>query len=90
MAVGAFPRFWAAATTSSFGSAVSGVALPALDQPDRAVLGASLGGVSLTLLGDRGTLLGIVAVFAVATAIVAVSPLRRQGRRWDPEAPSEA
>lgn len=55
-----------------------------------AVLGSALGGVCLTLIGDRGTLLGIVAVFAVATAIVALSPLRLQGGRWDPEAPSEA
>lgn len=44
MAAGAFPRFWAAATISSFGSAVSGVALPVLLVQ---VLGASATEVGL-------------------------------------------
>lgn len=55
-----------------------------------AVLGSVLGGVCLAQFGDRATLLGIVAAFSAATAVVAFSPLRLQGRSWRPEPATDA
>lgn len=39
-------------------------------------LGAVLGGVTLTVLGEKPTLIGVVVLFALSAAIVGLSPMR--------------
>lgn len=41
-----------------------------------AALGAVIAGLLISVIGERPTLIGVIVVFAIATAIVAFSPLR--------------
>jgi hypothetical protein len=40
-----------------------------------AALGAVITGLLISVIGERPTLIGVIVVFAIATAIVAFSPL---------------
>lgn len=45
-----------------------------------AVVGSLVGGAALVVAGERATVIGVAVVFGLAAVIVAVSPLRAQGR----------